>query len=235
MKYVPRMLSQQLNFSAYAQHILNVYFEMVVISLYAEHAHKLVTLRLSMRKNWLIVGWACKKIGYSLAEYTLKSFCRTHTFSEFFFASPCHPFICPLLPSLSYVLFPLSHVSALYLPSLSLSLVLCLRSLSPNFCPCFTACSLSPVLCTLSITCPSVPFLWLYFPVPVLCSSVSRPLFLHLLSSVPCPSYLRESELFFKIYMHLLDGWLRATFPLSPPSQLCTLSPILCPLSQSWA
>ncbi len=36
----------------------------VVISSYAEHAWKLVTRWLSMRGNWLLVSWACAKIGY---------------------------------------------------------------------------------------------------------------------------------------------------------------------------
>ena len=39
----------------------------VVIFPYAEHAQKLVTRGLSMRENWLLVGCACAKIGYSLA------------------------------------------------------------------------------------------------------------------------------------------------------------------------
>jgi hypothetical protein len=124
------------------------------------------------------------------------------------------PFICPL-----------SHVSVLCL----LSVVPSLASLFLGFSSSIPSrlCSLSPVLCTLShvtcslspfllspspISCPSVPYLWLYFIVPVLCSSGSRPLFLRLLSSVPptlvpCLSYLRECEFFFKIQYTCMDRW----------------------------
>ncbi len=57
-------------------HMLSLIWMMVlrwvVISLYAEHAKKLVAHWMSMHKNWLLVGWACTKIGYSLAEHAQK-------------------------------------------------------------------------------------------------------------------------------------------------------------------
>ncbi len=52
-------------------------FRWVVISPYAEHAQKLVARWMSMRKNLYLVGWACAKIGYSLAKHTRKSFRST--------------------------------------------------------------------------------------------------------------------------------------------------------------
>jgi hypothetical protein len=153
-------------------------------------------------------------------------------FSEYSLSSHCHPFRCPLLPSLSNVLCPLSHVFLLCLHPMFPALCLC--SLSPILCflshvsvPCLPSsvssltsqfliffplspvsrlCSLSSVLCTLSqvicflstillsptpnpqSTVPVSPFLLLYSTVPVLCSSLSSPLFHRLLSSVPCLS-----------------------------------------------
>ncbi len=95
MKFVPRMLS------IFWMMIL----KWVVISHYAEHARKLITRWLSM----------CE-IGCSLAENARKLVTRwlslheNHfgapcAFSEFFLSSSCHPFLCPLLPSLSFVHF----------------------------------------------------------------------------------------------------------------------------------
>ncbi len=116
---------------------------------------------------------------------------------SFFSLSPCHPFLCPLLLSLSHVLCPLSHVFVLCLPSnVPYLMSLFLASCPPS--PISWPCSLSPVLCTLSTVLSQCPFLWLYSTCPVLCSSISRPLFLDLSSSVPCFSYLRECEIFFK-------------------------------------
>jgi hypothetical protein len=110
---------------------------------YAEHAQKLVTRWLSMRGNWLLVGWACTKIGYLLAEQSRKSLRRTTCISKFFLSSSCHPFFSLLLPSLSNFLCPLSHV-----------FVLCL----PSYVPCLTSLSLSPILCPLShVSVPCLP------------------------------------------------------------------------------
>jgi hypothetical protein len=89
---------------------------------------------MSMRKNWLLVGWACAKIGFSQAEHMRKSFWPTTCMLRVFLSSSCHPFLCSLLPSLSNVLCPLSEVFALcllaYVPCL-MSLFLVYRPLSP--------------------------------------------------------------------------------------------------------
>ncbi len=228
----------------------------VVISPYTEHT-----------RNWLLVGWACAKIGYSLAEqmhenwllaswacavigYSLTEHARklvTHkliiqenhfgaplALSEFFLSSSCNPILCTLLSSLSNVSCPLSHFFVhclpVYVPCL-LSLFLVTRPLYP----------LSRLLTSVPFlsTVPVSPFLWLYFTVTVRCASVSCPLFLHILSSVPSLSYLQECAFFLKIYMHTFDFWLRGgtlqcTCHLFPLSRLCTLYRILCSLSQSW-
>ncbi len=131
---------------------------------------------------------------YSLAEHSRKSF---------FLSCPCLTSNVPTpvlyLCSLSPVSCPLSPVSRLC----SLSPIRCRQSYVS------VDCSLSLFLCTLSqVICHLSPvlfspssnpvtlslFLWLYSYVPVLCSCVSRPLFLRLLSSVPGLSYLRECE-----------------------------------------
>ncbi len=142
----------------------------VVISPYVEHARKLVTGWLSMRKNWLLIGWehAWKLVirWLSLREY---NFSAPRTFSEFFLCSPSHPFFCLLLLSLSNVLCPMSHVSAL-LPVL--------RPLSYVSVPCLP----SSILClTWSVPCltssflrPLTPITWSTVPFSValfLCSS----------------------------------------------------------------
>ncbi len=62
MKLLPRMLSISW------MSIL----KWVGIFPYAQHARKLVTCWLSMRKNRLLVGWACVKIGDLLAELAQK-------------------------------------------------------------------------------------------------------------------------------------------------------------------
>jgi hypothetical protein len=120
------------------------------------------------------------KIGYSLAEHTRK----------FVFIGiepclfPCHPFPCPLFPSLVYVLCLLSVC-------LSVS-VLCLTSLFLVFRPLFPVshlCPLSPILSSLShFSVPCFPP-FVYNPLlhvsllcslsPVLCSMSHF--------SVPCP------------------------------------------------
>jgi hypothetical protein len=126
---------------------------------------------------------------------------------------PCLLSSVPCLMTLFLVSRPLSHVSvtclpssvpclmALLLVSRPLSLVSWLCSLSPVPClrPCphgSHPCPPSSVPCLSTV--PVSPFLLLYSTVPVLCSSVTRPLFLHLLSSVPCLSYLRDCEIFLK-------------------------------------
>ncbi len=111
------------------------------------------------------------------------------------------------LCSLSPVLCPLSHGSSPCLPSY----VPCLTALllvSRPMSPVSRLCSLFSVPCTLSIskTIPVSPFMWLYSTGPVLRSSVCRPLFLPLLSSVHCLSYLRECE-FFYTCKHLMAGY----------------------------
>jgi hypothetical protein len=68
----------------------------VVISPYAEHAQKVVTRWLSMRKKWLLVGLACMKIGYSLAEHAQKLVSRWLSICENNFSFS----LCPLLLSL---------------------------------------------------------------------------------------------------------------------------------------
>ncbi len=87
-----------------------------------------------MIENWLLVGWACTKIGYLLAEHTEKSFRRTMCIFRVFplFLLSLSNVICPLSRPLSpltsfvpsHVLCPLSHV-----------FVLCLQS----YVPCLTS------------------------------------------------------------------------------------------------
>ncbi len=161
----------------------------VVISSYAEHARKLVTRWLSMRENWLLFDWYAHKLVTSKLYTWENNFCAQRAFSEFFLSSSCHPFLCPLLPSLSNFLCPLffcslspslgplSYVSVpcllSYVPCL-MALLLVFRPLSPLS----RLCSLSPDLCTLSINCPSVPFFVALFHwscLLLLCFSSSVP------------------------------------------------------------
>ncbi len=136
----------------------------------------LVTRRLSMHENWLHVGWACAKVGYLRADHTQKSFWHTTCIFGVFPQFPCLPSYVP------------SHVFVSCLPSS----VLCLTSLFLVSRP------LYPVSRDLSAVSfplfsvpqplsnvPVSPFLWLYSTVHILCYSVSRPLFLGLLSFVP--------------------------------------------------
>ncbi len=164
----------------------------------AEYARKLITRRLSMRENWLLVSRAYAKIGYSLAEHTQNSFGRTVCFSEFFLSRiPCHPFLCPLIPSLSNVLFsPLSRLC-------TLSPILC--PLSYVSVPCFPS-SVPCLMALLLVSCP--------LPGPVLTAllPVLRPLY-----PVYCP-------------------FLMALFYCSCPLLFCFTSSfppslVLCPLS----
>ncbi len=142
------------------------------------------------------------------------------------------PFLCLCsICSMSPFICPLSHVSVPCLPSAvpSLtSLFLVSRPPSPHgSAPCLLSsaepCVTWSVTCLPSsflrpltpINCPSVPFLWLYSTVPVLCSSFYRPLFLQLLSSASCHSYYENASFSLKIHMHTnvvdaFDGWLRA-------------------------
>ncbi len=153
-------------------------------------------------KNWLLVGWTCAKIGYLLAEHARKLVIRWLSLCQ----NPISPVLC--LCSMSPFISSVSHVSVPCLlsavPSLA-SLFLVSRprspaSLSPVLCtvPCLTwsvPCLLSSFLRPLTpINCPSVPFLWLYSTVPVLCSFVYRPLLLQLLSSAPCLSYFENAS-----------------------------------------
>ncbi len=145
-KLFPRMLSVRWNsfrvcsvcdkiLSAYAQHIFELCFQMVVISPYAEHTQKLVTCWLSIRGNWLPVGWACPL------------FLSHVSFPCLLFSFPCLTSLFPVsrLCSLFPALCSLSHVSVPCLPSS----VPCLNSLflvsRPLF-PIIHFCSLSPFL-----------------------------------------------------------------------------------------
>jgi hypothetical protein len=73
------------------------------------------------------------------------------------------------------------------------------------------------VLCTLSINCPNVPYLWLYSTALALSFA---PLFPVLCSSISCPLshvfHFCENASYFQIYMHTLDGKLRAGTVLVP-------------------
>jgi hypothetical protein len=173
-----------------------------------------------------------------------KSFRRaTCIFRVFFLCSSCHLFLCPLLPSLSNVQCPLSHVSALspilcllsyvsvpclpssgtcltslFLVSRPLVYVSRLCSLPSVRCPQSCLCSLSPVFCILShvyVPClPSAdPSLCLCSLSPVLC----------ILSHVyvPCLPSSRST---------CLTSMFLVSHPLYPASRLCSLSPILCTL-----
>jgi hypothetical protein len=115
MKFVPRVLS------IFWMSIL----KWVGISLYAEHARKLFThwlsmctkfftCWLSMHENWLLIGWACAKIGYMLAEHTQKSFWCTMCI---FLSYPLSPIPLSPSPVPVPVLCPLSHVFVLCRPS----------------------------------------------------------------------------------------------------------------------
>ncbi len=180
----------------------------------------------SMSKNWLLVSWACAKLhGYSLAEHAQKlvtcwlsirenHFGATQNFqrSVFCVLFPLSP--VPLSPSpipclMSLVLYTLSYVSVICLPSAVPSLT------SACFVSCLTSLFLvsrlkwsvpSPILPVPQ--CPSVPLSVALF-------HCSYPLLLCFPSSFPsslvlCP--LREWEYFLLGYstcIHLLQSALR--------------------------
>ncbi len=151
MKFVPRMLSISW---------ISI-LKWVGIFPYAQHARKLVTCWVSMRKNRLLVGWACAEIGYLLAVLAQTLI------------------ICWLSMRENWLLVgwscakigfslgrPLSHGSAPCLPS------------SPWPCPHGSPpCPSSSVHCLLSPFCGSIPLFVSFAPLfPVLCSSISCPL-----------------------------------------------------------
>ncbi len=154
MRYVPRMLSI----------FWMMFLKWVVISSYDEHVRKLITRWLSMRGNWLLIGWACTEIGYSLTEHTRKLVTRWlsihrnlfYWYWTMFFplssvlpspfpilvlcllfqvSVPCIPSSVPCLTSLFLVSHPLFPVlSSLFLVSHPLFLVWLLCSLFPTLC-----------------------------------------------------------------------------------------------------
>jgi hypothetical protein len=205
MKFVPGMFSI----------FWIMFLKWEVISPYAEHARKLVTCRLSMHGNWLLIGWACAEIGYSLAEHTRKLVTRWLSIcGKFVFigSEPCFsPVICSPVPfsrPLSNILCLVSQVSVLCLPSS----VSCLTSLFLVSRPLFPVSRLCPCLQS------SVPCLTSLFPVsrplsPILCS-MSHFFVPCLPSSVPC-----------------LTSLFLVSRPLFHVSRLCSLSPILCSMS----
>jgi hypothetical protein len=176
---------------------------------------------MSPRRNWLLVAWACAKIGHSLAEHARKlvtpwlSICKNHYCigaqhiqSNSVPSDPSSvPFYRPI--SNSYVncitsLFlvsssPVTPVFRLFLVPLPLSPVSRLCSLPPVRCPH----AVSP-LCSYSCLPSAVPALRLCSLSPVLCrlSHVSVPC---LPSSVHCLTW---------------------SFPWLP---FCFLPPINCP------
>ncbi len=178
----------------------------------------------SMRKNWLLVSWACAKLhGYSLAEHAQKLVTCWLSIREIIsvqhnisrglcsvFCSPYLLFLCPLLPS------PVSCLPS-YVPCLTflgfasrlLSPVLHLCSFSASFVSCFTSLFLvSRPLFPVSSDPSRLPSSFLRTLDPINCHSVplsvalfhcSYPLLLCFLCSFPsslvlCP--LREWEYF---------------------------------------
>jgi hypothetical protein len=149
-----------------------------------------------MHKNWLLSGWAYAKI-ISVRHMHFQS----------------SLFLCPLLPSLSNIQCPLSHVSAL-------SPILCLL----NYCtslffvfrplvPVSRLCSLPPVRCPQSsslflVSRPLYPVsrLWPSLPSYVFC----------LIWSVLC----LPSSFFVPLPL--------STVPVSPFLWLCSTVPVLC-------
>ncbi len=192
-----------------------------------EHARKLVTRWLSMRENWLLVGWACAEIGYSMAEnwflasWASEKIISAHNMRFGSFSSLPHvthssvPFSRPCLTS---------FVPSLYFVSQPRSSVLCLSSLSPVLCPLSRGSApclpssvpsltalfilsrpLYPVyqLSQCPLYCGSIPVVLSFAPLfPVLCFFFSCPL--------PLAFHICENASFFLIYIHTLDGKLRA-------------------------
>ncbi len=122
---------------------------------------------------------------YSVAEHTRKSFRHTTCIFRVFLSSPCHQFLCSLLPSLYNILCPLSHDFVLWLPScvpLSYLSVPCL------FCPLFPVARICflPTVC-----CPQY-----YVSVPCISSSIPCSSAPCLPSSLPCfPSSFLHSPI----------------------------------------
>ncbi len=226
--------------SAYAQRVLNDVLKWVVISSYAEHAWKLVTL-------WLSIGGNC----YSFSEHMRKSYvsCLKCLFlvshplfpvSLLFslFPALCLPSSVPCLTSLFLVSRPLFHVPLLC----SLSPVLCSMShffvpCLPSSVPCLTSLFLvSRPLFPVSLLCSLFPALCLPFSVPCLTSLslVSRPLFhVSLLSSLS-PVLCSQSHFSVPCFLPFVPCF-TCLFPVSHPlfhvSLLSSLSPVLCSMS----
>jgi hypothetical protein len=126
MKFIPGMLSI----------FWMMFLKWVVISSYAEHAWKLVTRWLSMRGNWLLVGWASAEIGYSWLSirrysfywYWTMSFPCLNPLSLSHVSVHCFPSTVPCLTSLFLVSHPLFPVSLLC----SLFPAFCLPFIFPN-------------------------------------------------------------------------------------------------------
>ncbi len=177
MKLFPRMLSQRWNS-----------FRVCSASDEICSAYSILNVDFEMGLDFHLCS-ACAKIGYLLAEQARKLVIRWLSMHENWLLVG---WVCTKIDyswaehARNLVLRPLSrsHGSAPCLPS------------SPRPCP-----HSSPTCPLSSIPCFFVPFLWLYSTVRVLSSSVSRPLFLHLLSSVLCLLYLRECEIFLKLYL----------------------------------
>ncbi len=100
MKFVPRMLSL----------FWMMVLKWVVITPHADHVRKLATRLLSMRKNGLLVGRACMKIGYSLAQQSYKKI--SYSLAEYTQKSTL-----PHVPTCIYRVFPLFPQSLHLSPS----------------------------------------------------------------------------------------------------------------------
>jgi hypothetical protein len=155
-----------------------------------------------MRKNRLLVNWACIKICYSLADHMQKFVTRWLSMRENNFGAPsgfqrfsslplCHQYLCLLFPSLLDVLCPLSHIFVLSLMSFGLCLpfyVPCLMYLFLGYrplSPVLRLCSLYTVLYPLSHgSAPGLPSSvpCLTWSAPCLPSSFLRPL-----TPINCP------------------------------------------------
>jgi hypothetical protein len=204
MKFVMRMLS------IFSMMIL----KWVAISSYAEHVRKLVTCWLSTREK-LVTRWLSMRGNWKLEIGAYEKIILAHHEHYQSFSSLPHvthssvPFSRPCLTS--------------FVPSLT-SLYLCL--------PAYVPCLMSPFLVSRPLS--NVPV----FPFLCLCSC---PLLLCFPSSVPpslvlCPLsfILARMRVFLKNIHTLRAGTVQCTCPVSPLSRLCTLSPILCSLCQSW-
>jgi len=152
----------------------------------------------SMRKNWLLVSWACAKLhGYSLAEHAQKLVTCWLSIREIISVQhnilrvPCVLFPLspvPLSPSpipcfMSPVLCPLSYVS-----------LICLPSAVPSLTSLFLVCLLC-LLFHISVPClpSSVPCLKWSVPSPILLSPYPP-------SSVPCLKWSVPSPLLLSPY-----------------------------------